>query len=525
MELLSKIFKRRKYLYLLLCALIPFLLQAQQKCSLTISNESKSIVSRYIYGHFSEHLGRCIYDGFYKKGKIRADITEALKKIQIPVLRWPGGCFADWYHWQDGIGPKDKRPTRVNTNWGMVTEDNSFGTHEFLEVCEMIGCEPYLAVNVGSGSAREMAEWVEYLNGTTPGAKGATPVSGRQTTLTKLRATNGHPKPFNVSFFGIGNESWGCGGNMRPEYYCDLYKQFASFCKDYPGTKIKKIAGGAYKDDYTWTETLMKNIPVELMWGLSFHYYIFPGSWEKKGSATNFSESEYFGALKKTYLIDSMLQRHIAIMDKYDPEKKVALVVDEWGIWTDAEPGTNPDFLFQQNSLRDAMIAATALNIFNNHCDRIKMANLAQTVNVLQALILTEGDKMLLTPTYYVFDMYKVHQDAELLPVKIQSSFYKYGSDSVAAVNVSASKDSNGVVNVSFVNLDPLNSVTVSVSLENFKWSSVTGRILTSGKFTDVNTFDKPSNVSVSYFSSARKSGEKLAVELPAKSVVVVTVK
>lgn len=383
-------------------------------------DSSHPVISRHIYGHFAEHLGRCIYDGFWvsetlnipKKGRLRLDIIDALKKIKIPNLRWPGGCFADEYHWRDGIGPRKDRTHMVNTNWGGISEDNSFGTHEFLELCELLQCEPYIVGNVGSGTVEEMAKWVEYLNSDATG------------TLTQLRKKNGRDQPWKVKFWGVGNESWGCGGNMTPDYYADEYKRYATYSRNYHNAPLSRIACGANSADYNWTEVLMRKASGN-MWGLSLHYYTIPtGDWNQKGSATGFDEKEYFNTMLNCLFMEELVRRHSEIMDKHDPEKKVAMVVDEWGIWTDVEPGTNPAFLYQQNSLRDALIAATTLNIFNNHSDRIRMANLAQTVNVLQALILTKETQFLLTPTYHVFDLYKGHMDARLLPVQFKSPDY-----------------------------------------------------------------------------------------------------
>ena len=506
----------KKYLFLLLasCTLSTY---AQNTASLAISDDSKLTISKHIYGQFAEHLGHGIYGGFWvdksltvkKEGRIRLDIVDALKKIKIPNLRWPGGCFADEYHWRDGIGPSEQRPRMVNTNWGGVVEDNSFGTNEFLELCKLIGCDPYVTANVGSGTVDEMSKWVEYLN-----FDGESPV-------TKLRAANGHPEPYKVSFWGVGNESWGCGGNMTPAFYADQFKRYASFAKNYPGAPLKKIACGPNSDDYAWTEEIMKDIPDYMMWGISLHYYTIPtGNWGKKGSATSFSDAEYFNTFKNCLKMDEMITKHSAIMDKYDPKKKVALVVDEWGVWTDVEPGTNPGFLFQQNSLRDALIAATTLNIFNNHCDRVKMASLAQTINVLQSLILTDKEKMLLTPTYHVFDMYKAHQDAQYLPIQLISPDFVSGNDKIPAVNASASKDANGKIHISLVNLDPHKTVAISVDLKDMKWSSVTGEVLTSANITDINTFDNPNKLHLQNFTDARKDGSRLMVNMPSKAVV-----
>ncbi len=489
---------------------------AQTTASLTISNNSKLTISKYIYGQFAEHLGHGIYGGFWvdkslpvaKQDRIRLDVVNALKEIKIPSLRWPGGCFADEYHWRDGIGPTAQRPRMVNTNWGGVTEDNSFGTHEFLELCSLLGCEPYFAANVGSGTVEEMSKWIEYVN------------SNSSSTVAELRKQNGHPDPYKVTFWGIGNESWGCGGNMTPQFYSDQFKRYASFAKDYPGAPLKKIASGPNAEDYNWTDVIMKNIPVSMMWGISLHYYTIPtGNWGKKGSATSFNEREYFATMVNTLKMEELVTKHAAIMDKYDPDKKVSLVVDEWGIWTDPETGTNPGFLYQQNSLRDALIAATNLNIFNNHCDRVRGAALAQTINVLQSLILTDKDKMLLTPTYYIFDMYKVHQDAKYLPIELNSPDYVVDGKKIPAINVSASQDATGKVHISLVNLDLHNNITISTGLKGIQWKTVTGQILTSANITDINTFEQPDKLHLAKFNGAKKDGDNLVVVIPAKSV------
>ncbi|HEY8929729.1 MAG TPA: alpha-L-arabinofuranosidase C-terminal domain-containing protein [Mucilaginibacter sp.] len=506
----------RKFLTLCFACMV-FTAYSQETATLSVSTDSKLTISKYIYGQFAEHLGHGIYGGFWvdkdlpveKQDRIRMDIVNALKKIKIPSLRWPGGCFADEYHWRDGIGPREQRPRMVNTNWGGVTEDNSFGTHEFLQLCDLLGCEPYIAANVGSGTVEEMSKWIEYVN------------SNSNSTIAELRKQNGHPEPYKVTFWGIGNESWGCGGSMTPEFYSDQFKRYASFAKNYPGAPLKKIASGPNADDYNWTEVIMKNIPNWDMWGISLHYYTVPtGNWSHKGSATKFSEDEYFETMVKCMHMDELVTKHAAIMDKYDPKKHVALVVDEWGIWTDVEPGTNPGFLYQQNSLRDALIAACNLNIFNNHCDRVRGAALAQTINVLQSLILTDKEKMLLTPTYHIFDMYKVHQDAKFMPIDLKSPDYVLGDKKLPAVNASASQDAAGKVHISLVNLDPHKDITITTSLKDIKWKTVTGQVLTSGALTDINTFDQPGKVALAAFKGAKKSGDNLVVVMPAKSVV-----
>jgi alpha-N-arabinofuranosidase len=507
----------------IVCQLLLFKGVAQTNVKLLVDGfNANTVISKHIYGHFSEHLGRCIYDGFWvgensgiqNQGRIRLDIVDALKKIQIPNLRWPGGCFADEYHWRDGIGPRIQRPKMINTNWGNVTEDNSFGTHEFLELCSMLKCDPYITGNVGSGTVEEMSKWVEYLN-----FDGLSP-------MTEIRKQNGRDKPWGVKFWGVGNESWGCGGNMTPERYADEYKRYGTFVKNYPNARVNKIAAGPNSADYNWTETMMKNVNAGQMWGLALHYYTLPtGNWGNKGSATAFDQNEYFNTMKNCLYLEELVTRHSTIMDKYDVAKRVALVVDEWGIWTNVEPGTNPGFLYQQNSLRDALVAATTLNIFNNHADRVRMANLAQTINVLQALILTEGNKMLLTPTYHVFDLYKVHQDAKLLPVKFSSPELVNGKNKIPALNISASKDSNQVVHITLVNLDPTNAMHITTIMNEVDWTKVEGQLLTAAKLTDVNSFSQPNIVKPIAFNNAKKIGNELVVDLPAQSIVLLTLK
>ncbi|MDR1601425.1 MAG: alpha-N-arabinofuranosidase [Tannerella sp.] len=483
------------------------------------ADQGKETISRHIYGHFSEHLGHCIYGGYWvgedspipNTRGIRNDVVQALRDIRIPNLRWPGGCFADEYHWMDGIGPRDKRPKMVNTHWGGVTEDNSFGTHEFLDLCEQLDCEPYICGNVGSGTVEEMSKWVEYIT-----FDGESPMAN-------LRRQNGREKPWAVKFWGVGNENWGCGGNMTADFYADQYRRYATYCRSYGDNRLYKIAGGANSGDYNWTDVLMKKAGGQMQ-GLSLHYYTVPNDWSRKGSATEFDEAEYFTTISKALFIDELVTRHSVIMDKYDPNKRVGLMPDEWGAWYDVEPGTNPGFLYQQNSLRDAILAGATLNIFNAHCDRVKMANIAQTVNVLQAVILTDGEKMLLTPTYWVYYLYKVHHDATLLPVSFTGSKYELNGRKTDAVSVSASKDASGKIHITLVNIDPNKSQSIDAELRGVTARKVSGKILTSAGISDHNTFDKPNTVGVKDFNGARLSKETLSVALPAKSVVMLEI-
>jgi len=475
------------------------------------------VINRNIYGHFAEHLGRCIYEGIWvgedspipNTRGIRNDVVAALKKLNLPVLRWPGGCFADEYHWTNGIGPRSQRPSMINTHWGGVVENNHFGTHEFMDLCEMLGAEPYVCGNVGSGSPEEMMEWVEYMT------------SDADSPLANLRRKNGRDKPWALHYFGVGNESWGCGGNMRPEFYADNYRRYNTFVKSYPGNRIYRIACGANAEDYNWTEVLM-NLAGRQMNGLSLHYYTVPsGNWRNKGSATRFTEEEWHATLRRTLRMEEIIAKHSAIMDKTDPQKRIGLVVDEWGIWHDVEPGTNPGFLYQQNTLRDALAAALNFHIFHQHADRVVMANIAQTINVLQAMVLTDKGKMILTPTYHVFEMYKVHQGATRLPLELTTPDYVRGDQRIPLVSASASRDAGGRVHLSLVNTDPGRTAAVSCELRGFAPARVTGRILTAGAMNAHNTFEAPAAVQPQPFTGAALDAGRLKVALPARSVVV----
>lgn len=485
------------------------------------ADKGQDIINKNIYGHFAEHLGHCIYGGFYvgdnntkipNKDGIRLDVIAALKKLKVPVLRWPGGCFADTYHWKDGIGPKDKRPSMLNVWWGNVKEDNSFGTNEFLNMCEMLGAEPYLSGNVGSGTPQELSDWVKYTNH----PNGSSP-------MPELRQQNGRPNPWKVKFWGIGNEAWGCGGNMKPEYYANVYRQYVTFMSD-GGNRLFRIASGASDADYNWTEVMMRDIPHNMLDAVGVHHYSVI-EWNKKSSAKDFTEEEYYTTMQRALQMEELVTRHSAIMDKYDPKKKVAIAVDEWGGWYDVEPGTNPGFLYQQNTMRDAMIAGTTLNIFNNHCDRVRMANLAQIINVLQAVILTDEEKMILTPTYHVMEMYNVHQDATMLPITLNSADYKMGKEKLKAVSASASKDKNGLTHISLVNIDAHAAQEVSINVNGASYTTVTGRILTSDRLQNYNSFENPEKIKPTAFTGASLSSNSLKVKLPPFSVVVLELK
>ena len=488
--------------------------------------EKKGHINPEIYGHFSEHLGRCIYEGLYvgedsdipNVNGMRKDVVEALKEMQIPLLRWPGGCFADEYHWKDGIGPKEKRKKMINTHWGGVVEDNSFGTHEFFELCEQLGCKTYVNGNVGSGTVAEMSEWVEYIT-----FDGVSPMAD-------LRKENGREKPWRLDYLGVGNENWGCGGNMTPEYYANLYRRFQTYVRHYDrSAPIKKICGGANAGDDNWTKKVFETCYASphqpqnhgYMDEYSLHYYTVPSEdWEQKGPATGFDEDKWYYTLEKAALMEDILKKHFAIMDQYDPKKEIGMSVDEWGCWFDVEPGTNPGFLYQQNTMRDALVASLTLNIFNKYCDRIQLACIAQMVNVLQSVILTEGPKMIKTPTYHVFHMYKYHQDADLVASYIDNNKV-VGTDEHKStwLSESVSVSEDGTVNITIGNTSVSEDAEITLNLSEKAAKVKMARILTA-QMGDFNTFDEPEKVKEEEFKDYKEDGKSLEFTLPRNSVV-----
>ncbi|MGL4694586.1 alpha-N-arabinofuranosidase [Enterococcus larvae] len=472
-----------------------------------VDRKAGPTISKYIYGHFAEHLGRCIYDGLYvgtdstipNKNGMRTDVVEALKNIRIPVLRWPGGCFADEYHWKDGIGETSTRKKIVNTHWGGVTETNHFGTHEFFELIDQLGCDAYINGNVGSGTVQEMQEWVEYMT-----MAGESPMS-------EYRRENGREEPWTVKFFGVGNESWGCGGNMRPQYYADMYRRYQTYVRQYDKEKIYKIACGPNVDDYQWMEEVMKSA-APFMDGISLHHYALTGAWEEKGSALNFDEKYWWSLIKSAEKMDELITKHSTIMDTYDPEKRVGLIIDEWGSWLAVEPGTNPGFLYQQNTIRDAMVAAVTLNIFHKHAERVQMANIAQTVNVLQAMLLTEGSALVKTPSYHVFDLYQVHQDAQ----RVES----YG-DTIDNMSYTVSKEGD-VLNLSICNYALEGDQALHFQLESLIKGVPSSRYIQGAEMDSHNDFDHPQEIIIRSFSDYAIEGNNLTLTIPAKAVLTI---
>ncbi|NCP66437.1 MAG: alpha-N-arabinofuranosidase [Paraglaciecola sp.] len=505
-------------LLLLLGSFSLFAANSQQVTLSLQPDKQGDIINKNIYGQFMEHLGRGIYEGIWvgeqsnipNQDGFRLDVLKALKELQVPLLRWPGGCFADEYHWRDGIGPRAERPKTVNSNWGGVIEDNAFGTHEFFALAELLDAETYVNGNLGTGTPQEMAEWLHYMTSDAP------------TTLVAERRKNGRDKPWKVDYFAIGNESWGCGGTMRPEYYADLYKHYATFLKSPADNQPIMIASGGTDSQTQWTQTLLEQIPeywTMRMQAISHHYYTLPtGDWQVKGSATGFGEEQWFSTLKNTLKIEDYIQANLAIMDKLDPQKKVGFYVDEWGTWYDVDEGTNPGFLYQQNTLRDAIVVGLNLHIFHRYAQRIQMTNIAQMINVLQAMILTDGEKMLLTPSYYAFQMHIPFQNAHAIPFNVDHTpLYKLNDQSIPALSASAAIGEDGHTYLSLVNSQAKGEINVVVN--NVK--QVVGKVLASNKLDAHNTFAQPDAITPQPFSAKVKNG-RASIVLPASALVVV---
>jgi alpha-L-arabinofuranosidase len=475
-------------------------------------------ISRYLYGQFSEHLGAGVYGGIWvgpdssipNVRGVRTDVVTALKAIKVPVIRWPGGCFADEYHWRDGVGDRAKRPSRKNNWWGGSPETNAFGTHEFMDFAEQVGADPYVSVNVGSSNPTEMREWIEYM--TSPG----------QDTLAQERRANGRDKPYKVPFFGIGNESWGCGGEMTPEYYSNEYKRFVSFFHKNADNPAQRVASGANSFDTRWTDVVTASAGKSID-AISLHYYTIPtGDWDRKGAATGFDRAAWGKTFAQTLRMEDLLNQQIAVLDKNDPKKRIGLFVDEWGTWYDVEPGSNPGHLYQQNTLRDGVLAAANFNIFHHHADRVRMTNIAQTINVLQAMILTRGDQIVLTPTYYAYQMYTPFQDSTALPLEVEAPKVDVAGTTIPAFNASAAKGADGKIYVAVANMSPDDKVELSVALGGLKARSVSGQVLTADRMDAVNAFGARPAVAPVAFKGARLAGGRLLLDIPAKSVVVV---
>ncbi|WP_457426518.1 alpha-N-arabinofuranosidase [Roseateles sp. P5_E7] len=472
------------------------------------------VISKYVYGQFAEHLGTGVYEGMWvgTKSNIpntrgwRNDVVGALKELHVPLVRWPGGCFADTYHWRDGIGPQDKRPSNVYGSH--IEEINAVGTHEFFDLIEMMGADAYVNGNVGTGSVQEMADWIQYMT-----AEGGSP-------LARLRALNGREKPFKVAFFGIGNELWGCGGNMKPDHYASLYSNYEHFLWAPEKSRPKMIASGGSGFDTAWTQVLSKELKGRTI-GITVHQYTVPtGNWEVKGKDLGFKEGEWISTLANTLKMDQLVKDHVAVLDKNDPEKKIGLMVDEWGTWYDEVNARGG--LFQQNSLRDALVAALNFHIFHEHAERVTLTTIAQMVNVLQAMILTDKEKMVLTPTYYAFQMYAPFQDAKSLQLAIKdNTSYTLGATTIPGVSASAARAKDGKVYLSLVNTDPSKAVDVAVNVTGTKVNGAAGKVLTSAAMDAHNTFQDPQVIKPAAFS-ARAMGGKLSIKVPAKAVMVV---
>ena len=482
-------------------------------------------INRHIFGQFAEHLGSGIYGGIWVVPEskipntrgIRNDVVEALKALKVPNVRWPGGCYADKYHWRDGIGSPEERNSRINVSWGGAPEPNTFGTHEFFDFIDQIGSDAFISANVGSGTVQESADWLEYLTAT-------------GSSLAGERTRNGHPEPYDVAFWGVGNEVWGCGGPFTPEEYITELKKFATFTTNYNtnvNTQFVAVGPDSF-DEYSfgYPEAIM-NAWAKKTWtwnigGLSLHNYT-RGGWPPVIPATGFDDLQYASVIHETLKMDKFIADNRAIMDKFDPDTKVSILVDEWGTWYAPTEGTNSAFLQQQNSQRDAILAALNFNIFARHAERVHGANIAQMINVLQAMIFTQDEKMVLTPTYHAFRMYVPFQDAERLPINFDAGNYKVDSINLPRLDAIAAKGNDGNIYVAITNIDPNNTASIDLPFDGYSIVKVTGETLQSTSIDAVNTFENPDNVSPNVINTS-VSGSNISVTVQPQSLTVLSI-
>lgn len=480
-----------------------------------VASEAVGIINPNLHGHFMEHLGGCIDGGVWvgmdsaipNNQGIRTDVVEALKRLSPPVLRWPGGCFADDYHWRNGIGSAESRPRTVNMHWGNEIELNGFGTHEFMHLCQLLNTTTYLAGNLGSGSPKEMRDWVEYCN--FPGGS----------TLSDERIANGATVPFAVEFWGVGNENWGCGGNFSPEDYGTEYRRFSTYLRNWGGTKLSLIACGPNGNDTEWTRRFMNKIKKDWWDGAPLHGYAAHMYCHSESTATEFEENDWNVLLAFAMRLEGLIQSQRELLDEYDPERKIGLIIDEWGAWHKPTPGTNPAFLWQQSTVRDALVASLTLDLFNRQADKVVMGNIAQTINVLQSLILTEEEKMVLTPTYHIFDLYQPHKRGQSVRVSVDSAEVVSGLPQVSG----SASVRDGVMTVTVSNASMASPVLVEFLVPGVKSVREVRGLAYDGDVHSHNTFESPDSVSLRDFPLVVPDGDRFVMELGAGSVTRLT--
>ena len=470
-----------------------------------------------LYSQFAEHIGGVIYDGIWVGPEskvanidgIRKALVEHVRQIGPIVVRWPGGCFADKYHWRDGIGPRSKRPRRFG-RWREETETNQFGTHEFIRFCRLCGAEPYLAANVGTGSPEEFQQWVEYCN-----------APAGSTSLADERATNGDREAFGVRYWGVGNESWGCGGKFTPDDYCREYRRFTDWLPQY-SVPLYLIAAGPNGNDLDWTRRFFakwadgQRAPIQ---GWAPHYYC-----GTTGHALNFNRDQWYEQLAKANRMETLIKDQWGVLGEFDPKHKVKLVVDEWGSWHPEGTEINKRHLFEQMStLRDALVAALTLDTFNRHADKVDMANVAQLVNNLHSLFLADGDKFVATPNFHVYAMYRPHQGANGVRIEVQApevSFQAGGREQrIFRLAGSASRTGQKVATVTLVHSHATEPAEIVIRLRGGIANQVHRTVLTDQQLNAHNTFEKPGALVPRSTAEPTLSGQELRCTLAPASI------
>jgi len=518
-----------------------------------LPGEPIATIAPELYSHFIEHLGGVIYDGVWvgenskiaNENGIRKSFIDTMRAVQAPVLRWPGGCFADSYDWHDGIGPAAKRPARTGF-WGQQ-DNNRYGLHEFMHTCRAIGCKPYLAANLRTLPARDFYQLVEYCNAPSGNVPSNSAAPAVPNTLAAERAANGDPAPFNVDYWGVGNESWGCGGNLTPEEYAAMYRRFTAWLPTYNHEPLKLIAVGPNGDDVDWTTRLAKSLSDNPehrnLWGLSVHYYT-SGSPTKfaAGDALKYNDADFYDLLTRASIMERVVTDHYKAIGNAGSSHPVKLVVDEWGAWYGKGTELAPQYnLSQQSTMRDALLTGITLDIFQRHADKVAMANVAQSINCIHSLMLAEGDKFTVTPTFHVFKMYLPHRGAQAIranftapdianplanaPIPAGGNSYM-GSlppvKTLAGLSGSASIATTG--NGKFLTLSVVNPhidrpLTTEIAIQGATIASATGTVLVSADVHNHNTFDHPNAVKPAPATVAQPTAGRLLHTFPAASV------
>jgi alpha-L-arabinofuranosidase len=504
-------------------------------------NEPLGSITADLYGHFVEHLGGVVYDGVWvgekstiaNTGGIRQALVDHMRRLPPGPIRWPGGCFADSYDWRDGVGPRAARPRRTNFWEGAMAklpdgpgkyDPNHFGTNDFVRLCRLVKSEPYIAANLRSLSAKDFYQWVEYCNS-----------PAGSSTLAELRTAGGDRDPFRVRFWGVGNESWGCGGNFTPEEYATEYRRFTAWVPGY-GVKLAFIGSGPNSGDLGWTRRFLTKLTekgegaLNGMWGWALHHYSWNTSrgattdwFAGKGDAVAFTNDEWYELLVEADKMDGLITGHWGVMGEIDRTHRVKLVVDEWGAWFKQGTEVDPAHLFgQQSTVRDALVSALTLDTFHRHADKVVMANVAQLVNCLQSLFLADEDRFVATPVFHVFEMYGAHVGGRAVRAECSAPRISYervkDKGSLWGLAGSASVKEK-TLTLTVVNPHVTEARETEIAIRGASIASARATTISAPDIHAHNTFERPNEVQPKEERTGAAQGGVLVYRFPAASV------